>query len=327
MKLVKSSDSYHYICVSLIIWRINGLSRIQNIDKDASIKIVEILNDKLHDRLPFILDFKRVVSFTDGVLNELFKYITFNKQEIYFVNYKPILSSLLYLFSEFKGHNAKQKEEGNYLIIYFNDIPTLNTNLSNLMIGINLSIDEEIKRYVKATYTPNGIEEIKFVPLRSTPILATGKFDASKIIAQPDQFSWICIRLTDEVEKLISQNNLLNVNILSVSLRASPFASAISLMLRLPMKTIDHLGPIQKVWDMRPFSKFEKIENNNIFIADFIVGGTELKLAHLFSKYCHSNLQYAVSLGHVIPTDHFIDYKVISLVNIIDLNVCEYKIF
>lgn len=329
MNLIKTIQDFHYIRASLVVWRINGPSRIKNIDADAGQKLNDLIESKKDDHLPFVIDFKGILTQTDSSLISLFTNIINSKKEIYFINCQSIKQPLRDLYDEFNSDGqADLSDIEDVLILHFTEKLKLKYRYNELRLKINEFLDSEISEIVKGTFIPNDEKKDVFKPLPSTPILATGLFDASIIISNPNYFTWVCIRMADMVDEIIIENTLLNAQLLSVSLRASPFANAISLLLDIPMRTVDHLGPFQKVLDFESFNQYSIPNTNYIFIGDFIVGGTELKLAHLFARYYASDLKYAIVLGDVFGSNRFVHFSISSITKLQGLNDrCKYALF
>ncbi len=325
--LHKTIGDFHYVRVSLVIWRINGPTRIKNVDDAAGQELADLLYKTKDDFKPWVFDFKGVVDDTDGSLAYMFVKMIELKKEIHFINCEAVRQKIRNLYDEYKiGEGSMLTEVDTNMFVIKHGNLRMERRRPQLIDEINSFIDKDISSMVEAAFVPNPHGEYR--PLSSTPILATGQYDASKIISNPAHFPWVCLRLADLVEDAIVSNKLLNTCLLSVSLRSSPFANAISLLLDIGMKTIDHLGPFHKVWDFESFYQTGYPNTNYIFIGDFIVGGTELKLAHLFSKYCESDLYHAVVIGNVIDTSRYAQYKVKSLLSIRELHsACKYKLF
>lgn len=328
MNLMFVLSEFYYIRTSLVIWRINGLSRIKNVDSDSGHKLCELIDEASNESFPIIVDFKGVVTLTDGSMTAFFKKVIDLKKEIHFINCQPIKIMIRGLYDEFvTGSNINLSEFEDRIVMHDGE-NWMKTHTSDLTETIVIKIDEMVKNIVKNSFVPNDNEKKLFLPLSSTPILTTGQFDATSIISNPNHFTIICIRLADRVEQIIADNTLLNAQLLSVSFKASPFANAVSLLLNIQMRTIDHLGPFQKVWDLESFNRYGVPDTNYIFIGDFIVGGTEMKLAHLFAKYCDSDLKHAIAIGTLFDSSRFERYDVSALVSIKDINGdCEYKLF
>jgi len=309
-----------------VVWRINGPSRIKNVDNSSGKELLELVEKKKGDFNPIVIDLKDIVTITDGALSNFFEFIINNKKEIYFINNSAVRQTIRNLYDEYNGDKKIQLTDKEGVIIFHEDKISMDYSNDGLRSIINKFIDEEINNIVKGAFVEN--EGLKFAPLMSTPILATGRFDASIITSNADNFTWVCVRMNDMVEELINEKNLLNAQLLSVSLRASPFANSISLLQDIPMRTIDHLGPFQKKWNFNSLNEYTQPEVNYIFIGDFIVGGTELKLANLYSKYCSSNLEHAVVIGRVLEKDRYSGFNVNAITSLHEVNSkCKYKLF
>jgi len=326
MIYTKEISGFTYVRVSIIVWTTNGPSRIKNIDHAAGQCLKKIVLDNVEKKVPLVIDMRGIVAFTDGSMNDLIKEICNQSVEAHFVGSIPIHPGLQGLYRETKGiSTAKMAIQEDKFVIHSDGLQ-LRSSSTEISHSIREYLDSEIKEMVKNTFVPNPGHQLR--ALSSTPILATGQYDASIIVSNPEKFVWVCTRMADVVEDLIKSKRIRNAQLLSVSLRASPFASAISLLIDVEMRTIDHLGPIQKVWDYGAFTRFGSREVNYIFIGDFIVGGTELKMAHLFAKYSSSTVENAVVLGTVLDSERYEGYSIHSITPLKGLNEhCEYNLF
>ena len=135
-------------------------------------------------------------------------------------------------------------------------------------------------------------------PLSSTPILASGVYNASHIICEPDQFNWTVLHLEQHLDKLIPDWNPFQHCLLSGSLRAAPFAAALAFMKTLPraVEIHDHFGPnpiLLEEHDLGP----PRHSLEYIYIGDFMIGGTELKIACNWAAWRKCRLVKALVLG------------------------------
>jgi hypothetical protein len=138
--------------------------------------------------------------------------------------------------------------------------------------------------------------------LTSTPLLATGVFNARSLISDPDVFVWPCLVIAEYVDRLLEEEKPRNPRLLAVSLRGSPFAAAVRLIDQtvLPIEVVDHMGPRHKILEEHSL-KGPSHAVTYIFIGDFIVGGTELRIAEAYAHGNGSVLGYAVVLGCALP--------------------------
>ena len=120
MDLIKTISDFHFIRVSLVVWRINGPSRIKNIDTDAGDKLKALSELKINDQLPIVIDFKNIVTLTDGALSDFFNNLIILKKEIHFINCLTVRQTLRNLFDEFNTKDqARLSDNGDVLILHF----------------------------------------------------------------------------------------------------------------------------------------------------------------------------------------------------------------
>ena len=198
-------------------------------------------------------------------------------------------------------------------------------------------LDRKNKEIVSSSFSYNDVSNHKHLEqLPSTAILATGEFDAGKIISKPDNFFWLAFSLSDLVEDFVKEINIkyhdeFVCRLISVSLRGSPFAAAISLLTSPEIKydTVDHLGPKHKLFDIEFFDKLKlstKEKVRYIYFGDFIIGGTELKIAQTYSQIYGYELKHAVVIGSYFNETRYLPgVEVKSLVKLNKLGISELK--
>ena len=135
-------------------------------------------------------------------------------------------------------------------------------------------------------------------PLSSTPFLASGVYNARHIICEPDQFNWTVLHLEQHLDELIPDWDPSRHCLLSGSLRAAPFAAALAFMKTLPraVEIHDHFGPnpiLLEEHDLGP----SRHSLEYIYIGDFMIGGTELKIAYNWAAWRKCRLVKALVLG------------------------------
>ena len=329
MKLMIPISQFYYIRVTLISWRINGPTRINNLDKSGGDKLADLIKERVSDNLPYVIDMKGIVGQTDGALVSFFDLIKQKKLEIIIINYEAIAPTLNELYREYLKDisDANYNENDGKLSIHFSN-SKLSLSGSEINNSVRSTLLMSMKELISNTFKPNSLDEEKYCSLSSTPILSTGQYDASLIISNPDDFTWISLLMADLVYEIVQSNKLLNATLLTVSLRGSPFASAISMINSMTMHTIDHLGPFQKVWNLNKYKIKVSPTKNYIFIGDFIIGGTELKLARLYSHFGNSELNHSVVIGALFEDSRYNSFSIKSLVNLRDLNSkAKFKLF
>lgn len=140
--------------------------------------------------------------------------------------------------------------------------------------------------------------------LNSTPLFATGIFNARSLISDPRSFMWLALFLTDEFEMLLENDKPVRPQLLAVSLRGSPFAAAIRMIARseVAIEIVDHLGPVHQLLEEHSLSK-TSTGLDYIYVSDFIIGGTELKIAEAYALRNGCRLTHALTLGTALPPE------------------------
>ena len=320
MKLYLEHTDYIYVRVQSLIWLFNGLRTPSNLESKAADQITEIYDTVFTDKL-LILDFYHVESRMDRCLEQFIQAIEKSEREVAFINIQQIEYPLYESISE---HYSKKLEKNSINTIgkIFVMNPVSDSSFyETIYEKIESLIDHKIHLSVKSIFRKFDVPQY----LHSTPYLTTGVFDASKLIQNREAFLWTSLKMAKKVDDIIenyklgSQNK--EIRLLSVSLRSSPFAASIALLNNLSIQTIDHLGPKHKVFDLDILESFQKNRSfHYIYIGDFCLGGTEIKIAQTYANLQSSSLEHAVVIGSLFERDIFKDnfelHSLISLKNI-----------
>lgn len=225
---------FAYVRLKGLIWSCNGLIKGTNLDIDAGDELNRIY---LESRECLIVDCRNVINITDHSWDALFKSIKNLKKETLFANASQLDDKINASFKEFcTGTGLQKTTQGENTSIYLN--PQKIPADYDFKAQINNKIHDKIKAYVIDSFEENDNHEYHFLP--STPIQSTGQFNATNIISDPESFYWTCLRLADVVDEMITQYKIGNKSytncLLAVSLRACPFACAISLLLDMELQ-------------------------------------------------------------------------------------------
>jgi hypothetical protein len=219
-------------------------------------------------------------------------------------------------------------------------IPTLKPFLDNVNAFIVFEKDLEqdflsqaenyrdIVNNLLFTFTKNVVGECftfhdetskKLERMFSTPILTNGFFDARRLIANRRSFIWLCVQMADNIRHyndLIlnssQSSRILGNRLLSVTLRGAPFASAISALLSCPLDIIDHLGPRHRILETTHLAG-RNHRGNYIMIGDFIVAGTELKVARTYAQLRGGQLIAAQFIASALETEVYMNTNLLDV--------------
>jgi hypothetical protein len=305
-----------YVRLKGLIWSCNGLIKPTNLDINAGEELNKIYRT-IDQAKPLIVDTKDVINLTDRAWDSLFRSVNELRREITFINVVSSLDIKINLsHTEYCNTINMAKAPDLSAITFFNSIQRSKIN-GELITIINSKILENIKLYAADSFDEYGGGEERY--LHSTPIKANGEFNASHIISDPSKFYWVSLRMADLVREVIERqkigSRLHQIRLLAVNLRSCPFAASVSLLAGLPLETIDHFGPINRVnefVDQNPNRKYY----DYIFIGDFVVGGTEIKIAQTYAHMTNSKLNNAVVVGSWLPTGVFSGFTVHSLIQL-----------
>jgi hypothetical protein len=297
-------ENFVYTRLQAIIWKYNGLGFPHVIEKNSGKFLAESLVNYRTD-YPLVINCKGVRNIDDHALDDLVTDLKVKKRCLILVNVKKLI--------EFKQSglddilkNAKIEyrydPEGDHLIVGKEEKIDVNDIINSAEVMMN----KKTKKVVESCFVeyPSSVEPKR---LSSTPITANGEFDSRKIIFNPEYFIWINILLSDILERVLESSSSTNpFRLLSVSLRGSPFAAALSALLGITFDSIDHLGPKHKLFDVDFIDQYIK-GINYIYVGDFTIGGTEIKIAQTYAQILGCKLHHALVIGSYLSNEAFKD--------------------
>lgn len=187
-----------------------------------------------------------------------------------------------------------------------------------------------IKRLVANSFVPN--DNGQMYRLSSTPILASGAFNAQILSSDPVTFVWICLLLAACVDSITRGQRPANLCILTATLRSSLFAAAISELLepKLPLSIVDHLGPRRSILEV-DVPELDVNVAEYIYLCDYILLGSELKLAQSYADHRGFRLQHAVAIGQLLDDSDYSTNLGITVHSLVELRTCganpKYSVF
>lgn len=291
-----------------LVWCFNGLTNPNNIDKNAGDALTAIY-EQVELAKPLIIDCKGISGITDHAIDNFFKSINTIKREVHFLNITTIEQQLNTGKKEFCP-DVKKDVDDTCIAIY--DNRKLLKGNDKLEGQIKTVIDSKISTFIGKSFHP--YQQNKFNLLSSTPIYANGEFDAAQLVSDPESFYWSSIRMSDEVDAIVQQYRIGSVGfppkLLTVSLRSSPLAASIALLNNLQIETVDHFGPLIKNYE----TDYSLAENREyIYIGDFTVGGTEIKISKTYALMKGAKLDHAIVLGSLWPKELYKEFHLHSI--------------
>ena len=300
-----------------IVWVSNGLSEIDLFEKSAGTLLSKII-DTTPEQKTLIVNFKGIARLVDHCLDEVFSSLEGNKKRLIITNGKQLHDQFTRLK---KGKVVDIREDSaNALIVLGNQDPI---DFEELSDERTVHINSYISQILKSTFKKFD----DFKRLCSTPFLANGEFDSKVIIESPKDFMWISFYLSNKLSNIIESELLSNVVLVSASLRGAMFTSILGILNDLDYHTIDHIGPIHKVYDFNSLNS-EHRGKNHIYIGDFVFGGTEIKLTKVYTSFNDATLDHALVLGSLFNSEVFTDFKLHQLNTLNQIsNEAKFKLF
>lgn len=320
---VLNHQDFVYCRMKALIWAANGTFLPTLVQRNAGEMLATLLSSE-KDGKPLIVNCQGVLNVDDHSVGPLNEALKLAHRQLVFTNAKPIEPLLTrYIESPRSSHS----KDGDCTIQFGHNAINLE-GLEKLLSGVAPLERSEVSRLVKESFKPfeDGPQR-----LTSTPILATGVFNARRLISNPQSFIWICLLLSERLEGLL-QKQLLDppdaVRLLAVSLRGSPFAAALGALNSLPIEIVDHLGPKHRILEEYTLRRRDS-RLTYIYVGDFVIGGSELRVAEAYANATGCSLKHALVIGTLLPpTAYSLGDKLAALIPLreVDPNV-KYQVF
>jgi hypothetical protein len=230
----------------------------------------------------------------------------------------------------------RSNELANYFKEHFNDIDGLKGNYCTISGAVYYGLSnggfcssqfeklklesenlekDEITSVIASCYIPSKQR------LSSTPLCATGHFDANHLISDPYTFRWLVLLLVDCIYNAIINNQINDYTIVASSLRGAAIAGSVREILYFfsspKFYVFDHIGP--KYDFTYGNQKFEfKNTENCFYIGDFLIAGTELKITHAYCGFFGGKITHAFTLGKYTKESKIGNIPIESIVSLKD---------
>jgi len=298
---------YAYVRMKAYSWIGNKGFMPSTVQASAG-KLLSDLIARIDDNMILVVNFQGISHIEDHSLHTVNKALADTKRCTIFTK-----ASTLSVENQISYKPVVTLESGT--IIYNNEKPSRQLSQSVEKNG-KIEIDI-IKHIVSESYKKFD----KMERLRSTPILASGVFNAGSIVSDRNKFIWTCLLLTDKLNEIMNQYKpKANVRLLAVSLRASPFAGSIGILESYPIEIVDHMGPDLKI--LEEYTLRVATENvEYIYVGDFVIGGTELKIAETYAVARGCVIKHAIVIGSLFdPSEYKGTVKVHPVVKLREAN-------
>lgn len=199
-------------------------------------------------------------------------------------------------------------------IYYFCGNNICSSKFSTLIDEAEIFENKKVIRLIKDSYLEKEQE------LSSTPLLASGVFNATKLLSDPSKFRWLTLLMVDRITKCIMNERAASCSIVSSSLRGASIAGSVREIIHFLVPTelflFDHIGP-KHDFNLNPNHKEIKKGSLCIYIGDFLIAGTELKVTQAYCNLFSGKIDYAFVLGKYTKKDKICgDINIHSLVQL-----------
>lgn len=306
-------SDWTYTSVDGLIWLNSGLKLPTNLEEKACDALVKIYDEiEIGQRL--IVDFRNIKDVADRAFDNLFNRFQHSEREVMLLNFDMIAEQIEKATNQIYTKAYTDYANYGYRCRVLNKLEFQDENYLPLVNDLR---KRKVSDYIKSSFI--AFKEERY--LRSTPLKASGIFDAATLLSNHTSFFWICLELTELLRLLINSRKInlkKELRILSVNMKASPFASVVSLLMDIPLVTIDHLGPKHKVYDIDILDDLQNLRSYSyLYVGDFCIAGTEIKIAKTYARISNSELNTAIVIGAYFNEEHFSPaFQLHSLVNI-----------
>ncbi|MEA2206523.1 MAG: hypothetical protein QOE77_3299 [Blastocatellia bacterium] len=325
-------DDFVYSRLKALAWVTNGTGLPTLLQANAGRAVAHIIE---HDEptKPLVLDCKGIGEVDDHALENARTLLQNQQRPLVLLNAGAIDASI-------------KRELGEYSLILIGGMPVYILGDDTIDRGIASRFIQQAKEIVDA-YVATHVKECfqKYEGGRqrmaSTPLLASGVFDARPLISDPLKFVWISLLMADGLEDFLDRpleqpqsadeanKPTRHFRLLAVSLRGSPLAAAVGLLSgrHKTIEIVDHMGPKYKILE-EPSLRSTAVEEDYIYVGDFVIGGTELRIAQAYARSKGSRIKHAVVIGRMLETAEYnLDFDITSLVNLHECSPNERFVF
>jgi hypothetical protein len=319
-------EDFVYTRLKALAWVANETVLPSLLQADAG-KALSHLFDHVERNKPLVINCRGINILDDHALDSIKGSLQTHQRPLVLVNagrLKPQLDSAL----------------GPYDLYNVDDVPVMIPGVARIERHTAARIVEqfpELERKNVASFVgdcfrpyPDG----KMHRMASTPLLASGVFDARPLISYPERFVWICMLMADRLERYLDAglenvselqdpsfiDKPKNFRLLAVSLRGSPMAAAVGLLTgrQHSIEIVDHMGPKYRILEEHSL-RLSTGNEDYIYVGDFVVGGTELRVAQAYARGKGAILKHAIVIGcRLNPDEYQLDMGISYLVKLED---------
>lgn len=316
-----SHSEFYYTRMMLFSWTCDSTpTSLSQSNGDFFVECLQNILDKDIDVI--VINCNEINDIEDHFIDPLVEYLKNTKKTIiFFSNDKKAK-----LVNHLDQHVSQNDQIENNKIFSEGDTRTycidncdLSSSKVDSFIKEALSLEKKwLKKQIRKTYTEYPAPK----RLSSTPLIASGEFNATAILSNPSKYKWIAILLAELINNLIQVERPKSYTIIAASLRGAAIAGAVWELLYFVSKPtlhiIDHLGPRYNILEI-PRQENHFITTYCIYIGDFMIGGTEAKIVQSYCNLMGGKIKHAFVVGNYIKDEYInSDIKLHALVSLGD---------
>ena len=289
-----------------------------NLSESTCEYFVKCLDELVGDKDTIIVNCNDINDIDDHSVDPIFKFIKERKKAIIFFaddNKKQLVDHLDGISRNYDIEKNFFTEKNIKSIFFDNGILSRLDAVSWIKEALNLE-KKWLIRQVKKSFQPYDTEK----RLSSTPLKASGEFNATKILSHPAKFKWVVTIMAESINRIIQIDQPKSLTIISASLRGAVIAGGVWEILyyvcRPNLHLVDHMGPRYDILEI-PSKKDKSIAKYCIYIGDFMIAGTETKVVSSYCSLFGGNLKHAFVIGKYIDETYLSnDIQLHALVNL-----------
>lgn len=302
---ITTHPDFIYARLMAITWHANYVLAPAMFTSAAGDKLRQCIESDSSNK-PVVLNCAGISTIVDHALGTIRGYLTTSNKCIVFVVDAWNMELIEKICHELGHAKSLIKQTGNSQLLFFGRSEELFKPLMEILNNL-LERTHQAERDFIAEAVGKCYEPCETKRLSSTPLIAKGEFNARALISDPKVFSWTSLLLTDLFIETLKQAKPRTNRLLAVSLRGSPFAAAIRILsenFSPSLEIIDHIGPRHELLESH-------IGPNNmdggeyVLVSDFVIGGTEIKIARTYAMAHGACLENAIAIGSYLPGDQY----------------------
>jgi hypothetical protein len=291
-----------YIRMKALTWIANYGSLTEMIQSSSGKLLSEIIQHDMLEGKSLIVNFFGIVSIDDHSLEDVAHATEKTGRKLIVINASQVQKELT-AYIQVKPNITLN----NGTIIFNSSNPkeaqTAAENVSRIEHDIVIDI-------VKRSYEEFPAKKMQ--RLQSTPLYASGVFNARRIVSRRSDFMWICLIMSERLANIMDEFKPKASRLLAVSLRSSPFAGALGILGSIDIEIVDHMGPDLKILEEYTLGTNQE-DINYIYIGDWIIGGTEVKIAETYAVARHCTVEHVLVIGSLFaPEDYEVKHTSLS---------------